>query len=317
MRKIFPVIVLLIFSISPALAGEQGNVIVKRAYLNFEAMNVKNLYVHNLPEITFYLRNNGSISAVIINATLTYDSTEAIPTLIPSAIPSGYISMMSFAFADKISCDELQTPIQLTLSVYYYATESEIQLFTHQTTVTPEDPYEDLLIIPDLQWTLSRDQSGSHYSTPVGIQYAMEIGKDYSLSYSLINSGREELNYRMNVSYDPNYLFIISSNPESSYQRSELPSTTFSLAGGGATPWKHSITPISAGDSQIKIKIEDLTDGGCANLNKEITLSVTVSVPPGPFGMYITRGLDMLDLLLILCLAILILVKFYKKAGAK
>ncbi len=306
-------LVIVLFLISPALAEEQGNVIVKRAHLNMEAMNVKNPYIHNTPEVIFYLRNNGSISAVIINATLTYGTEEALPEIVPSAIPSGYISMLSFKFKTKIDCSALSSPIPLTLSVYYYASEGEIQQLTYQDSITPADPYQDLLITPALGWTVSRDQTGSHYST--GTQYSMEIGRDYSLSYSLINLGAEELRYRINVSYDPSYLFVISSTPEGSYQRSELASSNFSLSGGEATPWKHTFTPISActTPTQVKIQIEDLTDGGCANLNKDITFDVVVSVSPGPFGMYITRGLDEVDFFLILLLALGIFVKFYKK----
>ena len=305
-------LVIVLFLTSPVLAEEQGNVIVKRAHLNMEAMNVKNPYIHNTPEVIFYLRNNGSISAVIINATLTYGTEEALPEIVPSAIPSGYISMLSFKFKTKIDCSALSSPIPLTLSVYYYASEGEIQQLTYQDSITPSDPYQDLLITPDLGWVVSRDQTGSHYSIP-GAQYSMEIGRDYSLSYSLLNLGAEELRYRINVSYDPSYLFVISSTPEESYQKSELASSNFSLSGGEATPWKHTFTPISAGTTQVKIKIEDLTDGGCVNLNKDITFDVVVSVPPGPFGMYITRGLDEVDFFLILLLALGIFVKFYKK----
>ncbi|RLG18493.1 hypothetical protein DRN63_01335, partial [Nanoarchaeota archaeon] len=168
-------LVIVLFLTSPVLAEEQGNVIVKRAHLNMEAMNVKNPYIHNTPEVIFYLRNNGSISAVIINATLTYGTEEALPEIVPSAIPSGYISMLSFKFKTKIDCSALSSPIPLTLSVYYYASEGEIQQLTYQDSITPSDPYQDLLITPDLGWVVSRDQTGSHYSIP-GAQYSMEIG---------------------------------------------------------------------------------------------------------------------------------------------
>lgn len=297
--------------LSPALAEEQGNIIVKRASLIVEAINVKNPYVHNVPEAILYVRNNGSISAVIINATLTYGTQEAVPEVVPSAVPSGYISMFSFKFNSKLDCNSLNSPITLDFSIYYYATRDEIDQLTYSSQFTPQDPYADILITPDLAWTVTRDASGSHYSAQS--QYSMQVGMDYSLSYPLSNRGKEDLIYRVNVSYDSSYLFIISSTPEASYQRSELATTNFSLSGGSAIAWKHTIIPIASGTTSVKIKTQDLTDGGCSNLDKEINFDVSASVQPGPFGIYITGELNEVDFLLILLLSIIIFVKFYKK----
>ncbi|MCW1301187.1 MAG: hypothetical protein QW507_02775 [Candidatus Nanoarchaeia archaeon] len=292
--------------------GEYGSIIVKVAHLIPEAVVVKYAYIHNVPEVIFYVKNNGSISAEIINATLSSGGLYATPQIIPSSIKSGYVTLFSFRWMERMQCHALGSQIPYEFSVFYYSTETEITELRTTGSFSPTSPYGELEINPILSWTISKDAGGEHYSAAQS--YDMLFGIDHALSYALRNAGEQELNYSINISQDPTAFLIISSTPENSYQTSELQTTNFSLAGGESLVWKHSFTPLFPNvQGRIRILIKDLSFGGCDNLNKEINFSYNVYVNPGPFGIYIVEELDELHFILLLPIAVLVLLKFYKR----
>lgn len=292
--------------------GEYGSIVVKVAHLIPQATVVKYAYVHNVPELIFYVKNNGSISAEIVNATLSSGGLYATPEMIPGSIKSGYVTLFSFKWMNRLGCDAFGSPIPYEFSVFYYATETEIAELRVSGSFSPISPYGELEIVPNLSWTVIRDSGGEHYNATQS--YDMLFGIDHALSYALRNVGNQELNYSVNISQSPVAFLIISSTPQKSYQISELQGMSFSLAGGEPIAWKHSFTPLFPNvQGKVSISIRDLSFGGCSNLNKEINFSHNVYVNPGPFGIYIVDELDELHFFLLLPIASLILLKFYKR----
>jgi len=286
------------FAVVVALMVSAGHafIAVPRASLVMDPFLIPNFEnttsISSKPQITFYVLNNGTGVANMVNASLVTEQNHVLISA-PSRIDAGFTSAFRYELATLLCAQEAFA--EFYFEAWYYPSRNLTFEPLNVTSRVYALNVSDFLFIENI--------------APQTRSLGVDIAKGEHIAFAVRNTGNQRVTYQLNITHPVTFSVTVRSLSDT-YELEELANLTFELGGESTHVWDIEVIPTQLAQDQV-LSV-DVSSPDCELVNASFDKSLTFFwVREGIITQEIVPDLSGLSFVVLLVAAGLLVSKFY------